>query len=99
MLVEFIIRGGPENDFDLSANQWAEALRPMDASAVQLPGFGQNNIDIEVDGVRISFSPEPPGWQVSLRNPPSREWADRIVQSICKQMTLISGHLGEVVPI
>ena len=98
-MVEFIIRGGPDNDFDLGASQWPEALRPADVPAVQLPGFGKSNIDIEVEGVRITFSPEPPGWQVSMQNPPSPEWATRVANSICQNMSRVSGHNGDVVPI
>ena len=99
MLIEFIIRGGPENDFDLDFGQWREALRPADAEVHHAPGFGQSNIEIKVDGVTISFSPEPPGWQVVIDSPPDAEWANRIVESICQNMSRVSGHEGVVVPI
>jgi hypothetical protein len=99
MLIEFIIRGGPNNDFDLHAGQWSDALRPVDGSVRHSAGFGQNNIDIEVDGVKISFSPEPPGWQVSFYDPPDEAWANRVAESICRNMSRLSGHNGTVVPI
>ncbi|HEV2296236.1 MAG TPA: hypothetical protein VGR35_20495 [Tepidisphaeraceae bacterium] len=99
MLIEFIIRGGPDNDFDLHTGQWREALRPVEAAVRHSPGFAQDNIDIEVDGVKISFSPEPPGWQVVVYDPPDAEWASRVAESICRNMSQVSGHDGTVVSI
>lgn len=99
MTIEFIIRGGPDNDFDLVANQLLSALRPSDTSVAQLPGFGTDNFDINVEGVRISFSPEPPGWQVTMFDPPSTVWAERIAQAICANMSTVSGHNGVVIRI
>jgi len=99
MWVEFIIRGGPDHDFDLIADQLADALRPLKTNIQSLPGFNESHLDIEVEGVRIRFSPEPPGWQVSMLNPPDRDWAERIAGSICQNMSEVSGHPGEVIRI
>ena len=61
------------------------------------PGFGISHIDILVEGHRISFSPEPPGWQVVFEDEVSEAWAELVAQAICENMARVSGQSGEVI--
>jgi len=89
----FIIRGFTDREFGLRDEQLAEALRPKDRPASVI-SWARN--EIEVDGVRIMFSAEPPGWMVSFLNPPSEAWALEVASSIRDQMAEVGGQAGEI---
>ncbi len=98
-MIEFIIRGERDEDFGLHVGTWREALRPEHLPCEHPPGFGIQHIDIVVEGHRISFSPEPPGWQVVFEDDVSEEWAERVAQAICDNMTRVSGQAGQVMAV
>lgn len=47
-MVEFIIKGEIEEDFNLHANQWQDALCPAGMECIQPKGFGISHLDIIV---------------------------------------------------
>lgn len=98
-MAEFIIRGEPDEDFGLHASRSAEALVPRGFSCDVPNGFGRTTFDLHVEGVLVSLSPEPVGWQVSIDDPPSAEWAARVAAAICERISQVSGQPGRVIPL
>jgi hypothetical protein len=96
VIEEFIIRphemrrhvfGG----FDFGEADLDQVLRP--------PGMvsaWRSDHELEVEGCLVSFSAEPPGWQVAFLAPPSPAWARRVADRILGSMTEASGQSGEV---
>src|SRR5262245_27289548 len=98
-LVEFLIRGEPDEDFGLHVGQYAEALVPAGVACEIPAGFGKTHLDLLVEGVKVSFSPEPVGWQVSIHDAPSRDWASNVVDAVCASLSRVSGRAGKVIPL
>lgn len=95
-MIEFIISGKKDEDFNLHFDTWRKALRPLHIPVEHSPGFGIEHLRIVVDGKRISFSPEPPGWQVVFEDEVTIEWATQMAQSICDNMAHIYGQSGKI---
>jgi len=98
-MIEFVIQGERDEDFGLHTSTWREALRPMNLPCEYPTGFGVEHLCILVEGNRICFSPEPPGWQVTFEGDVPEEWAYRVAQAICANMARMSGQLGTVIPV
>ena len=96
-VVEFVICGDDDSDFSLSVDDLPNALRPDKRASELRPGFDTGgHYEIEVEGSIIDFSPEPPGWQVSMLNPPSETWAREVAEEILERISRISGQHGSV---
>ena len=94
--IEYIIRGDPDACFGLHASLWPEALQPSGFVPQQRPGFGVEHLDIEIENIMVTFSPEPPGWLVTFSDPVDTVWAAQVVQAICTHMERVSGQGGEI---
>jgi hypothetical protein len=92
-----MICGDDDPEFALSATDLQEALRPDGRPSQLRPGFDTDgHYEIDVEGCIIDFSPEPPGWQVSMLNPPSASWAREVAQDILRRISRVSGQSGTV---
>ena len=98
-LYEYILVGDFDECFDLHQSKWAEALCPAGIEYYQPIGFGQDHLTLHVGEINVTFSPEPPGWQVSIDKAPSEEQAYLLVEAIHKNIESVSGQKGKIVPL
>jgi hypothetical protein len=97
-MYEYLVRQIDDEEFFILFQNWKEVLRPssFETKIVQESG----KFHIEVEGCKISFSPEPPGMQVSFCEfSISEEKANQIVQEILANMELHTGRKGRIIPI
>src|SRR4051812_46639316 len=93
---EYLIRQDDDEEFFLPYQSWKDVLRPSSfpSKIVQEPGV----FYLEVEGCRVTFSPEPPGLQVTLGDcGVSVEIADRIAQEILESIESFTGRRGKVI--
>jgi hypothetical protein len=62
-----------------------------------LPGFGEQHLTMRVDGNEVWFSPEDSFWHISIAG--ESEWASRVAEAICSNLSSASGLTGKVIPI
>jgi hypothetical protein len=98
-MTEFILRGDPDDEFDLGVDRLVAVLLATGRPHRTSKGFGQTNLEVELDGYSASFSPEPVGWQFSIRSPIPADEAQRLAEDVCKAMSQVSGQVGTVIPI
>jgi hypothetical protein len=95
---EYLIRQIDDEEFFIPYQSWRDVLRPTSfpSSVVQMPGI----FYLEVVGCRVTFSPEPPGLQISFEGcGVSAEVADRIVQEILESVETYTGRRGKIIPL
>jgi hypothetical protein len=95
---EYLIRQDDDEEFYLPYQSWKDVLRPssLPSNVVQETGV----FYLEVEGCRITFSPEPPGLQVTFSDCSlPTEVGDRIAQEICESIETFSGQRGKVIPL
>jgi hypothetical protein len=95
---EYLIRQGDDEEFFIPYQSWKDVLRTSSfpSNVVQEPGV----FYLEVEGCRVTFSPEPPGLQVSFGEcEVSAEVADRIVQEILEGIESFTNQRGKVMPL
>src|SRR5829696_1594578 len=95
---EYLIRQDDDEGFFIPYQSWKDVLRPSSfpSDVVQEPGL----FYLEVEGCRVTFSPEPPGLQVSFGDcGVAAEVADRIVQEILESIESFTNRRGKIVPL
>ena len=95
---EYLIRQIDDEEFFIPYQSWGDVLRPssLPSNVVQEPGA----FYLEVEGCRVTFSPEPPGLQISFEGcSVSAEVADQIVQEILESVESFTGQRGKIVPL
>ncbi len=95
---EYLIRQIDDEEFFIPHQSWGDVLRPASfpANIVQQPGV----FYLEVEGCRVTFSPEPPGLQISFEDcSVAAEVADQIVQEILESVESFTGRRGKIIPI
>jgi hypothetical protein len=95
---EYLICTTDDEEFDIHLSKFADVLRPKSYPSRVIEGWGA--LRLEVAGCEVSFSPEPPGTQVSFESGEiSPELADAIVQEILESAESFTGQKGKVVPL
>ncbi|MDQ3816897.1 MAG: hypothetical protein M3362_04280 [Acidobacteriota bacterium] len=95
---EYIIRQIDDEEFFIPYKQWKDVLRPSSfvSNVVEESGC----FYLEVEGCKITFSPEPPGLQVSFEDCSiSAEVADQIVSEILASMESFTNKKGKIIPL
>ena len=93
---EYLIRQLNDEEFFLPYQNWKDILRPSSFSTnvVQESGI----FYLEVEGCKVTFSPEPPGLQISFENCDiSAEVADKIVQEILASVESFTHQKGKII--
>jgi hypothetical protein len=93
---EYLIRQLDDEEFFLPCQSWKDVLRPSSVSSnvVQEPG----SFYLEVEGCRVTFSPELPGLQISFEDCDiSAEVAERIVQEILVSVESFTNQKGKII--
>jgi hypothetical protein len=95
---EFIIQRTDGDYFGVHKSQYAKVLRPIETPSRPIDGWGDHRI--VVDGAEISFSFEPPGFQVVFET--GALDADRqlaIVTEILRSIERATGQRGQVIAV
>lgn len=95
---EYLIRQDDDEEFDIHYQSWKDVLRPstFPCNVIQEPGA----FYLEVEGCRVTFSPEPPGLQVSFGDcDVSAEVAAQIAREILESIESFTGRRGKVIPL
>ena len=95
--MEYLIRRSDGEWFDLSADQYADALRPSSVPSKPAEGWGDHRV--EIGGVEVSFSYEDPGIQVTFEGDLPDALVDTIVGEILANITRVTGQQGRVIRI
>jgi len=95
---DYLIRQVDDEEFFIPYQNWKEVLRPSSfaSNVVQAAGV----FYLEVGDCRITFSPEPPGLQISFENcSVSAEVADKIVHEILASVESFTNQRGKIIPL
>src|SRR5438552_18306101 len=97
-MLEYIIARTDGDYFDLHFEQLADALHPITFPSKKVEGWGEWRI--EVEGCEVSFSGEPPGYQVSFEcDDIEPDTARKIVNEILLNVESLTGQKAEVIEI
>jgi hypothetical protein len=93
---EYIIKRTDGDYFDVQRSQYADVLRPVSTPSRPIAGWGDHRI--EVEGAEVSFSFEPPGYQVVFESHAlTAERRLAIVEEILLSIEGATGQSGEVI--
>ena len=95
---EYLIRQLDGEEFFLPYQNWRDVLHPSSftSNAVQEPGV----FYLEVEGCKVTFSPEPPGLQISFEDCDiPAEVADQIVKEILASVESFTNQKGKIIPL
>lgn len=95
---EYLIRQLDEEEFSPPYENWKDVLHPSSftSNIVQESGV----FYLEVEGCRVTFSPEPPGLQICFEDCDiPAEVADRIVQEILMNIETFTHEKGKIIPL
>lgn|GEM_PF-6820930 len=92
--MQYLIRQLDDDEFDISVSDYPLVLRPksFESTLVEPSGY-----EILVENCLISFSPEPPGLQISFSGGLSAKDADLIVNEILENLEEVTGNKGKVI--
>lgn len=95
---EYLIRQVDDEEFFIPYQNVSDVLRPS--------SFSSNVVQesdvfyLEVEGCRVTFSPESPGMQISFEGcSVSAEVAGQIVREILESVESFTGQRGKIVPL
>lgn len=95
---EYLIRQIDDEEFFIPYQSWRDVLCPSSFPSNIVQESGEFYLDVE--GCRVTFSPEPPGLQISFEEcGVSAEVADQIVREILQSIESFTGRRGKVVPL
>jgi hypothetical protein len=95
---EYLIRQLDDEEFTIPYQNWKDVLRPSSfpSNTIQQSGV----FYLEVEGCKVTFSPEPPGLQISFEDCDiSADVADRIVQEILSSVESFTACEGRIIPL
>ena len=93
---DYLIRQLDDNEFFLPYQIWGDVLRPSSFTSNVIQESGA--FYLEVEGCKVTFSPEPAGLQISFEDCDiSTEVADRIVQEILSSVESFTGQKGKII--
>ena len=95
---EYLIRQLNDEEFSLHYQNWRNVLRPSSFPSNIVPE--NSGFYLEVEGCKVTFSPEPPGLQISFEDCDiSAEVADRIVAEILASVESFTNQKGKIIPL
>ncbi len=95
-MLEYLIRQIDDEEFFIPYQNWKDVLRPSSFAfnIVQ----EANSFYLKVEGCRVSFSPEPPGLQISFEDCSLKaDVADHIVREILESVESFTKRKGKII--
>ncbi|MDT4965777.1 MAG: hypothetical protein QOJ64_514 [Acidobacteriota bacterium] len=95
---DYLIRQLDDEEFSIPYQNQKDVLRPSSfpPNTIQQSGV----FYLEVEGCKVTFSPEPPGLQISSEDCDiAADVADRIVQEILSSVESFTAREGRIIPL
>jgi hypothetical protein len=96
-MAKYLIERTDGKSFDLPAEQYRKALRPLTIASRPTTGWGDHRI--RTQGVDVAFKVEPKGITVFIEGKMHPKDEEQLVDGVLENIQLVTKQTGQVIPI